>query len=158
MELKTVRIEKPDEVNLILGQAHFIKTVEDVYEALTGVSATCASGSRSASRRDRGWCARRERPRARRARHAQRAGDRGRPLVHRLPARGYPVNVLNQLKQVPEVCRIYCATANPVEVLVAETQQGRGSSAWSTVSPRSASKATRTSPSAATAARIGYKL
>ena len=127
MELKTVHIDKPDELNVILGQAHFIKTVEDVYEALAGSSphlrfgiAFCESSG---------------------PRLVRRAGND--PELVELAVRnalaiaaghafiaflreGYPVNVLNQLKQVPEVCRIFCATANPVEVVIGETEQGRG--------------------------------
>lgn len=127
MELSTVRIEKPDDLNVVLGQAHFIKTVEDVYEALAGSSphlrfglAFCESSG---------------------PRLVRRAGND--PELTDLAVRnalalaaghsfvvflrdGYPVNVLNQLKQVPEVCRIFCATANAVEVVVAETENGRG--------------------------------
>lgn len=127
MELATVRIDKPDELNVILGQAHFIKTVEDVYEALSGSSphlrfgiAFCESSG---------------------PRLVRRAGND--PELVDLAVRnalalgaghsflvflreGHPVNVLNQLKQVPEVCRIFCATANQVEVVIAETEQGRG--------------------------------
>jgi uncharacterized protein len=127
VELKTVRIDKPDELNVILGQAHFIKTVEDVYEALAGSSPHLRFGI--------GFCE------SSGPRLVRRAGND--PELVELAVRnvlaiaaghafivflreGYPVNVLNQLKQVPEVCRIYCATANPVEVVIGETEQGRG--------------------------------
>jgi uncharacterized protein len=127
VELKTVRIDKPDELNVILGQAHFIKTVEDVYEALAGSSPHLRFGI--------GFCE------SSGPRLVRRAGNE--PELVELAVRnalaiaaghafivflreGYPVNVLNQLKQVPEVCRIYCATANPVEVVIGETEQGRG--------------------------------
>ena len=126
MDLETVPIEKPDDVNLILGQSHFIKTVDDVYEALAGSSPTLRFGL--AFCESSGPCL------------VRRAGNddelvalavqnalavaAGHSLVVFL-REGFPVNVLNALKQVPEVCRIYCATANPVEVVVAETERGR---------------------------------
>lgn len=127
MELATVRIDKPDELNVILGQAHFIKTVEDVYEALSGSSphlrfgiAFCeSSGSRLVRRAGND-------PELvdLAVRNALALGAGHSFLV--FLREGYPVNVLNQLKQVPEVCRIFCATANQVEVVIAETEQGRG--------------------------------
>jgi adenosine/AMP kinase len=127
MKLATVRIDKPAELNVILGQAHFIKTVEDVYEALAGSSPALRFGI--------GFCE------SSGPRLVRRAGND--PELVELAVRnalaiaaghvfivflrdGYPVNVLNQLKQVPEVCRIICATANPVEVVIGETPQGRG--------------------------------
>ena len=127
MELTTVRIEKPEDLNVILGQAHFIKTVEDVYEALAASSPSLRFGV--------AFCE------ASGPRLIRRAGND--PELIELAVRnarlvaaghtfvvflreGYPVNVLNGLKQVPEVCRIYCATANPLEVVIAETEQGRG--------------------------------
>jgi len=126
MELLTVPIEKPDDVNLILGQSHFIKTVDDVYEALAGSSPSLRFGL--AFCESSGPCL------VRRAgnddellelavKNALAVGA-GHSFVVFL-REGYPVNVLNALKQVPEVCRIYCATANPVEVVLAETGQGR---------------------------------
>ena len=126
MELLTVPIEKPDDVNLVLGQSHFIKTVEDVYEALAGSSphlrfglAFCESSGpclvrRSGNADDLVGLA---------VQNALAVGA-GHSFIVFL-REGFPVNVLNALKQVPEVCRIYCATANPVEVVVAETGQGR---------------------------------
>lgn len=126
MELLTVPIEKPDDVNLILGQSHFIKTVDDVYEALAGSSPTLRFGL--AFCESSGPCL------------VRRAGNDdelvGLAVKNALAVgaghsfvvflrEGYPVNVLNALKQVPEVCRIYCATANPVEVVLAEAGQGR---------------------------------
>ena len=126
MELLTVPIEKPDDVNLILGQSHFIKTVDDVYEALAGSSPSLRFGL--AFCESSGPCL------VRRAgnddellelavKNALAVGA-GHSFVVFL-REGYPVNVLNALKHVPEVCRIYCATANPVEVVLAETGQGR---------------------------------
>jgi uncharacterized protein len=126
VELRAVRIEKPDEVNLILGQAHFIKTVEDVYEALAGSSPHLRFGLAFAE--SSGPCL------------VRRAGNdedlvelavrnalalaAGHSLIVFL-REGFPVNVLNALKLVPEVCGIFCATANPVEVVIAESDQGR---------------------------------
>jgi hypothetical protein len=126
MELETVAIEKPDEVNLILAQSHFIKTVEDVYEALAGSSphlrfglAFCESSGPCLVRR----AGNDDELVALAVENALAVGA-GHSLVVFL-REGFPVNVLNALKQVPEVCRIYCATANPVEVVVASTAQGR---------------------------------
>ena len=126
LTLLTVRIEKPEELNLILGQAHFIKTVEDLYEALAGSSphlrfglAFCESSGPRLVRR----AGNDEQLVELAVRNALAIGA-GHSFVIFL-REGYPMNVLNQVKQVPEVCRIYCATANPVEVLLAETQQGR---------------------------------
>jgi adenosine/AMP kinase len=127
MEWHTVKIEKPDEVNLILGQAHFIKTVEDLHEALVncvgGIQfglAFCESSGPClvrASGTDADLIA-----------LAQRNAlnlSAGHAFVIFL-RNAFPINVLNAVKQVPEVCRIFCATANPVEVIIAETEQGRG--------------------------------
>jgi adenosine/AMP kinase len=126
MELSTVAIENPDELNLILGQSHFIKTVEDLHETLAGSSpslrfgvAFCeASGKRlvrhSGNDPDLTALA---------SRNAEAIGA-GHAFVIFLRD-GFPVNVLNAVKQVPEVCRIYCATANPVEVVIGQTDQGR---------------------------------
>jgi len=125
--IDVVPIEVPEGVNLILGQAHFIKTVEDLYEALIGSSphlrfglAFCeASGPRLVRRAGNdttlvGLA----------VQHALAVGA-GHSFVVFL-REGFPMNVLNQIKAVPEVCAIYCATANPVQVLVARTDQGRG--------------------------------
>ncbi|MBD3368637.1 MAG: adenosine monophosphate-protein transferase [Candidatus Eisenbacteria bacterium] len=127
MELKVVPVEFPDGANIVIGQSHFIKTVEDLYEAMTssapgltfGLAFAEASGPRLIRRdgsdpelidvavrimRDVG------------AGHsfAIVMGD------------GFPINILNAVKNCSEVCRVYCATANPVQVIVAETEQGRG--------------------------------
>ncbi|HET7398639.1 MAG TPA: adenosine-specific kinase [Intrasporangium sp.] len=122
-----VPVTLPEGVNLVFGQAHFIKTVEDLYEALVGSSpylrfgvAFCeASGPRLVRRagNDPDLV-------AGAVEHATAVGA-GHSFVVLLRD-GFPVNVLNQVKAVPEVCRIFCATANPVQVLVAETDQGRG--------------------------------
>ncbi len=127
MELKSVAIEKPEDMNLILGQSHFIKTVEDLYEALVGTSphlkfgiAFCeASGPRLVRKAGND-----DELVDLAVRNAQAIGA-GHSFIVFL-REGFPVNVLNQLKMVPEVCHVICATANPVEVLVAETETGRG--------------------------------
>jgi adenosine/AMP kinase len=126
VELRVVPIEMPEDVNLVLAQSHFIKTVEDVFEALAGSAPHLRFGL--AFCEASGPCL------VRRAgndgelvelavRNALAVGA-GHSLVVFL-REGYPINVLNALKQVPEVCRIYCATANPVEVVLGETAQGR---------------------------------
>ena len=127
MELATVRIDKPDDLNVVLGQAHFIKTVEDLFGALASSSphlrfgiAFCESSGPRLVRR-----AGNEPDLVELAVRNALAVGAGHLFVVFL-REGYPVNVLNQLKQVPEVCAIFCATANPVEVVVAETDQGRG--------------------------------
>ena len=126
MELTVIPIEMTEGVNVIVGQAHFIKSVEDIHEALTGSSpslrfglAFCeASGPllirRSGNAEDLVNLATR----------SARAIGAGHSFIVFLRD-GYPVNVLNALKLVPEVCTIYCATANPVEILVVQTEQGR---------------------------------
>ncbi len=126
MELEIVRIENPDALNFVLGQSHFIKTVEDLHETLAGSSphlrfglAFCESSGprlvrRSGNDDDLVALA---------VRNAVAIGA-GHTFVVFL-REGFPVNVLNAIKMVPEVCRIFCATANPVEVIVAGTEQGR---------------------------------
>jgi adenosine/AMP kinase len=127
VELSIIPIEKGEELNLILGQAHFIKTVEDLYEALVGSSphlrfglAFCESSGPRLVRR-----AGNDEELVELAVQNARAIGAGHSFIVFI-REGYPVNVLNQVKQVPEVCRVYCATANPVQVVIAETSQGRG--------------------------------
>ena len=119
-------MEKPDDLNLILGQSHFIKTVEDLHEALAGTSAQlrfglafCESSGPRLVRRSGNDDELIELA----TRNALAIGA-GHSFIVFL-REGFPVNVLNQVKSVPEVCRIFCATANPVQVLVAATEQGR---------------------------------
>ncbi len=127
MELKIVRIEKPADMNFILGQSHFIKTVEDLYEAIVqtvpnmkfGIGFCESSGP--ALVRSAGNDARL----VELAEENALALSCGHSFIVFMEA-GFPVNILNTIKNVPEVCRIYCATANSVEVVVAETDQGRG--------------------------------
>ena len=127
MELVAVPVNKPTDMNLIVGQAHFIKTVEDLHEALAGVGphlrfgvAFCEASGPCLVRRSGNDDHLVELA----VRNAETIGA-GHSFVVLLEG-GYPVSVLNALKQVPEVCGIYCATANPVEILVAETDLGRG--------------------------------
>jgi adenosine/AMP kinase len=128
MELTVVRIEKPEAMNFILGQSHFIKTAEDLHEALVcsvpgikfGLAFCEASGPAlvRASGTDDELIELAEQ-------NALALGA-GHSFIIFLGEGFYPVNVLNTVKLVPEVCRIFCATANPVEVILAETKQGRG--------------------------------
>ena len=128
MELKVVQIEKPETLNFILGQSHFIKTVEDVHEALVttvpgiefGLAFCEASGP--ALVRATGTSG----ELVELAKQNALALSAGHCFILFLGEGFYPINVLNAIKRVPEVCRIYCATANPVEVILAETDQGRG--------------------------------
>jgi adenosine/AMP kinase len=128
MELSAVRIVKPEETNFILGQSHFIKTVEDIHEGLVstvpGIKfglAFCEASGPCLIR----WSGTDEEMIELAKQNAQALGA-GHSFILFLGEGVYPVNVLNVVKAVPEVCRIFCATANPTEALVAETEQGRG--------------------------------
>jgi adenosine/AMP kinase len=128
MELAVVTIEKPETINFVLGQTHFIKTVEDVHEALvTGVPgikfglAFCEASGKCLIR----WTGTDDGMVELAKANASAIGA-GHTFILFLGEGFYPVNVLNALKMVPEVCRIICATANPTQVIVAETEQGRG--------------------------------
>jgi len=127
VSIEAVPIDKPDGMNVIIGQAHFIKTVEDLHEALAGASPHLRFGV--------GFCE------ASAARLVRRSGND--PELTELAARnalavgaghmfivllsdGFPINVLTQIKAVSEVCGVFCATANDVDVLVAVTERGRG--------------------------------
>lgn len=127
MSFEVVPVDKPADMNVIIGQAHFIKTVEDLHEALAGVSpqlrfglAFCEASSARLVRRSGND----DELTGRAAANALAIGA-GHAFVVLL-REGFPINVLNPLKAVPEVCVIFCATANPVEVLVAVTDHGRG--------------------------------
>ena len=127
VELSTVPIERPDGLNLIIGQAHFVKTIEDLHEVLAMSAAALRFGV--AFCEASGPCLIRcsgndEELVSLAAQNAEAVGA-GHAFVILL-REGFPISVLNALKQVPEVCTIFCATANPVEVLVAETDLGRG--------------------------------
>ena len=128
MELQVVPIEKPETLNFVLGQSHFIKTVEDVHEAMVtavagikfGLAFCEASGPTLV--RMTGT----DEKLVGLARDNALALSAGHSFILFLGEGFYPVNVLNTIKMVPEVCRIFCATANPTQVVVAETEQGRG--------------------------------
>jgi len=127
MDFKTIRVNIPDGANIILGQTHFIKTAEDLYEILAGASPHIKFGV--AFTEASGPCL---------IRHEGNDNSLTEAAVGILQSIGaghvfailireaFPINVLNSVKLCPEVCRIYCATANPLEVIVAETEQGRG--------------------------------
>jgi adenosine/AMP kinase len=128
MELTTVKINKPEDLNFILGQSHFIKTVEDIHEALVnsvpGIKfgvAFCEASGKCLVR----WSGN-DTTLIELAQQNALAIGAGHSFIVILGPGYYPVNVLNAIKHVPEVCRIYCATANPVDVIVAETELGRG--------------------------------
>lgn len=128
MNLLTVKIQKPDEVNFILGQSHFIKTVEDMHEALAGAVPGIKFGlafSESSGRCLVRWSGT-DPEMVQLAKDNAMAIGAGHSFIVFLGLGFYPINVLNAIKQLPEVCRIFCATANPVEVVVAESEQGRG--------------------------------
>jgi uncharacterized protein len=127
MEIATVRFEKPEELNFILGQSHFIKTVEDMHEALVQSSPTLRFGiafCESSGPRLVRWSGNDQELIDLAVKNAQAIGA-GHVFVILL-REGFPINVLNAVKALPEVCHVYCATANPVEVVVGETEQGRG--------------------------------
>ncbi len=127
MELKVVRIEKPEAINFILGQSHFIKTVEDIYEAIVQTNPQMRFGL--------GFCESSGPALVRWVGNDENLIELARKNAMNLSCghcfvlfidEGFPVSILNVIKSVPEVCHVYCATANPTEVIVAETEQGRG--------------------------------
>jgi uncharacterized protein len=127
MQLKTIEIAKPSDANAIVGQAHFIKTIEDVYEALVqavpGIKFGLAFNEAS------GPCLVRHTGTDTVLEHAavEAASSIGAGHVFVvLLGNAFPINVLNQIKSVSEVCTIFCATANPLRVIVAEEDEGRG--------------------------------
>ena len=128
IKLTAIQIEKPEPIDFILGQTHFIKSVEDIHEALVGAVpgikfgvAFCEASGKCLIR----WTGT-EPAMIELARKNALAIAAGHSFILFLGEGFYPVNVLNAVKMVPEVCRIYCATANPTQVLIAETAQGRG--------------------------------
>jgi uncharacterized protein len=127
LDLKSVRMEIPGDANIIVGQSHFIKTVEDLYEAVTTTvpqakfglafnesSGACLTRSEGNDAALQDWA----------VRNAQALAC-GHTFVLLLQ-NAYPINVLSAIRSVPEVCSIFCATANPVEIIVAQSEQGRG--------------------------------
>ncbi|HOC56910.1 MAG TPA: adenosine-specific kinase [Verrucomicrobiota bacterium] len=128
MKLTAIQIEKPEPVNFILGQTHFIKSVEDIHEALVGAVpgikfglAFCEASGKCLVR----WTGT-DPAMVELARKNAIAIAAGHSFIVFLGEGFYPVNVLNAIKAVPEVCRVFCATANPTQVLLAVTAQGRG--------------------------------
>ena len=127
MEFKTVKINKSEAANVIVGQSHFIKTVEDIYEALAGSCPNIKFGLGFCE--SSGACL--VRTEGNDENLKKLAGENvlnigaGHTFIIILE-NAFPINVLNAIKNVPEVCTIFCATANPVEVIVAESAQGRG--------------------------------
>jgi uncharacterized protein len=126
MDISVVRIDKPDDLNVIVGQSHFIKSVEDLHEACVhvpglkfGIAFNEASGPCLVRRSGN------DPELVTIAVEAAQAIGAGHVFVIALKD-GFPISVLNAIKTVPEVCRIYCATANPLEVVVGQTEQGRG--------------------------------
>ncbi len=127
VQLDSVRMEFPSDANIIIGQSHFIKTVEDVYEAVVGAVPQAKFGL--AFNESSGPCLTRcdgndEELRTIAVRNAQALGA-GHVFVL-IVREAYPINLLNAIRNIPEVCSIFCATANPVEVILATSAQGRG--------------------------------
>jgi uncharacterized protein len=127
MELETIKIENPDELNFILGHSHFIKTVEDIHEALINTVpnikfglAFCEASQKCLVR----WSGTDDEMVKLAQRNAMNLSAGHSFIIFLKDA--FPINVLRTIKQVPEVCRIFCATANPVEVIIAKTDLGRG--------------------------------
>ena len=127
MEFVIVKIEKPAEMNFILGQSHFIKTVEDIHESIVSTNPNMKFGL--------GFCESSGPALVRYTGNEQKLIDLARRNAMNLGCghcfilfmeAGYPINILNVIKSIPEVCNVYCATGNPVEVIVVETAQGRG--------------------------------
>jgi len=128
MDIQVVKIEKPENINFILGQSHFIKTVEDIHEALVNSVpnikfglAFCEASGKCLIR----WTGTDNEMINLAKKNAQAIGA-GHSFILFLGDGYFPLNVLNSIKGVPEVARVFCATANPTEVLVAQTEQGRG--------------------------------
>ncbi|MFA6216724.1 MAG: adenosine-specific kinase [Candidatus Omnitrophota bacterium] len=127
LELKVVKVKKPDDMNAIIGQGHFIKTVEDIYEVMVnsvpGIQFGLAFVEASGACKVRAAGTDQELT-ALAAKNALEIGAGHSFII--LLKNAYPLNVLNALKAVPEVCTIFCASANPLEIIVAETETGRG--------------------------------
>ena len=160
MELKTVRVQIPEGANIILGQTHFIKTAEDLYEILAGASPHIKFGV--AFTEASGPCL---------IRYEGNDSDLTQAAVRILENIGaghvfailireaFPINVLNSIKMCPEVCCIFCATANPLEAVVAESEQGRGIiGVIDGSSPKGVEKETDKAARKALLRNFGYKL
>ena len=127
MEIRNIRIQKPESVNFILGQSHFIKTVEDIHEVLVSSVpsikfglAFCESSGKCLIR----WTGTDDKMIQLAKQNAMEIGA-GHSFILFLGEGFFPINVLNQIKNVPEVCRIFCATANPTDVVVMDVGEGR---------------------------------
>lgn len=160
MDIASVRIDIPEGCNIILGQTHFIKTAEDLYEiivttipqakfglAFTEASGPCLIRTEGNDKELTGIC----------AKNLQNVGAGH--IFCILLENAFPINVLNQIKMCPEVCRIFCATANPLEVLVASSEQGRGIvGVIDGSSPKGIEKAEDKAQRKKFLRKIGYKL
>ena len=127
MELKTVKVEKPTDCNVILGQSHFIKSIEDIHEAMIGSCPSVKFGA--AFCESSGPCLVRVSGNDDELQKVASKNASNIAAGHSfiiLMKNAYPLNVLNAIKSIPEVCSVYCATANDVEVIIAESEQGRG--------------------------------
>ncbi|MBL7198461.1 MAG: adenosine-specific kinase [Candidatus Omnitrophica bacterium] len=127
MQMKIIKIQKPEDVNIIIGQAHFIKTVEDLYETIVGTVPNIKFGL--AFCESSGACLVRcegndEELKKIAIDNALQIGAGHSFII--VMKEAYPINILNAIKNIPEVCSIYCASANPVELIIVETEQGRG--------------------------------
>jgi uncharacterized protein len=127
MEIKKIRIDKPVDMNFILGQTHFIKSIEDIHEAIVSTNpnmkfgvAFCEASGPALIR----FTGNDDRLIEIAQRNAMNIGCGHSFII--FMENGFPINILNSIKNIPEVCNIFCATANSVEIIVAETEQGRG--------------------------------
>ncbi len=127
LEFKSVRMEFPADANIIVGQSHFIKTVEDLYEAVATTVPQAKFGL--AFNESSGACLTRADGNDQALREAAVKNAQALAAGHTfvlILQNAYPINVLNAIRNVPEVCSIFCATANPVEIIVAKSDQGQG--------------------------------
>jgi uncharacterized protein len=160
MELSAVRIEIPEGANVIIGQSHFIKTVEDLYEAIVGTVPGAKFGI--AFNEASGPCLVRSEGNDDELRHAAIDNALGVGAGHLfviLIRNAFPINLLHRIREVPEVCSIFCATANPVELIVAKGEQGNGVlGVIDGFSPRGAEGPEEVAARKALLRRFGYKL
>jgi hypothetical protein len=160
MDIRVVPIEKPESVNIILGQTHFIKSVEDLHEALVGSVPGIKFGL--------AFCEASSPALLRLSGTSQAMIDLARKNALAIAAghaflicmeNGFPINVLNAIKNVPEVCRIFCATSNPVQVIVAVSEQGAGIlGVIDGISPRGVETEKEIAERKAMLRKFGYKL
>jgi len=127
LEIKAVAMEFPADANIIVGQSHFIKTVEDLYEAMSTTAPQAKFGL--AFNESSGACLTRAEGNDQTLRDCAVRNAQALAAGHTfvlVMQNAYPINVLNSIRNVPEVCSIFCATANPVQIIVVESEQGRG--------------------------------